>query len=104
MREITINDKKENKYDIESTYYNQDEFEDETETIYAIIDTLLTNKYQNMDHKKIVEEIIYQSTIYETIDELIKTIRSREELKEIHEQYPIIENREEETIDWDEIL
>ena len=104
MRKITLKDEKDDKYSLLSIYNASEDVEDETETIYAIINTLLTNKYQYMDDKKIVEERIYQSNIYETIDELIKTIRSEPGLKHIHDQYPIIETREEETIDWDEIL
>lgn len=50
--------------------------EDETDFLYETLITLITNKYQNIDIKKAIEEIAYNSKLYATIDKLLKEINN----------------------------
>ena len=50
--------------------------EDEIERIYDVIVTLFTNKYNNMDSKKIAEERIYDSDLYRVLSEIAETLKN----------------------------
>ena len=58
----------------ESIIYSNEE--DEIERIYDVIVTLFTNKYNNMDSKKIAEERIYDSELYRVLSEISETLNN----------------------------
>ena len=58
----------------ESIIYSNEE--DEVERIYDVIVTLFTNKYNNMDSKKIAEERIYESELYRVLTEISETLNN----------------------------
>ena len=58
----------------ESIIYSNEE--DEIERRYDVIVTLFTNKYNNMDSKKIAEERIYDSELYRVLSEISETLNN----------------------------
>lgn len=55
--------------------------DDETDMLCDVIITLIANKYQDMDCKKIVEDRISDSKLYKTIEEILKELKKEPELK-----------------------
>ena len=81
MRKITIEDIKEEKYEIKSVICDNSEKEDEADTLYNVVTTLITNKYKSQDKKKIAENIIEYSELYNCLDQLLKELEEEYDLK-----------------------
>lgn len=81
MRKITIEDIKEEKYEIKSVICDNSEKEDEADTLYNVVTTLITNKYKSQDKKKIAENIIEYSELYNCLDQLLKELEEECDLK-----------------------